>query len=340
MQPRQTTPTRDTATGRFTSAKGAIMDDATEEITQREPEASLKETRQGVEQDVEQDVAQGVAQDVETDAEAETNVLDAASETLPVRHIATLEEIQKSGGLRFLEDWVKVYPSGFPLPEEFCPERQANFLACPTFRASWVFLVRYGLIPLWSMRLAQLQDLQLQHTSISRAIFDVADFESSNLSFGWWIDCSFRKACLQKIVAEGTYFRGSAFDEADLRRANLTRSKLNKCSFKGAEMGSIVLHGACAQRANFEGANLQGADLRGADLRSSNFQGADLAGANLSGADFRGVNLREANLAHATITGIKFSGAKVAGVYLKGIPASDENKLLTKMRDEQGGGKS
>jgi uncharacterized protein YjbI with pentapeptide repeats len=109
--------------------------------------------------------------------------------------------------------------------------------------------VHRRIVPLFSMRDADLSETNLRDADLSETDLRGADLHGANL--------------------HGANLRGAGLSETDLRGANL----------RGADLTGANLRGA-----NLRGAKLNWADLRRTNLRGANLSETDLTGANLADA--------------------------------------------------------
>lgn len=176
---------------------------------------------------------------------------------------AIYHEIETAYGEQFEIDWTQ--------------KAQLDFLQTSPLKKYFGKMVMEGLLPMWSMRGARLQDIDLSKAHLYRAILSNANLARSNLRCANLIEADLREANLYK----------ADLSHVKLNEAVLTWSILNKCDLTGANLAHANLCAVNAKKANFSLAKLYKAELCEGAFLGANFRGAFLEGANLEYANMR-----------------------------------------------------
>jgi uncharacterized protein YjbI with pentapeptide repeats len=141
---------------------------------------------------------------------------------------------------------------------------------------------------------AQLRNVDLSGSNLSRSFFTRSDFSGANLS---------------EADLNNTNLLEANLSRADLCNANLTKAILSKTNLSGADLRGIKLIRSSSHDypiLDLQRANLKGANLRGIDFASVDLSYADLSMADLTNASLEGANISGCILENAIISNTKF----------------------------------
>jgi len=143
-----------------------------------------------------------------------------------------------------------------------------------------------------------LAGLSLENMDFSEAVFERADFRSSNLT-------------------------GSSFASAQLRNAIFLDSVLSQVDFSWADLSGADFRESRAMRADFTSATMENVNMRFSNMQNARFVrtriiGSDLTKAVLQGANFNHAKLKDINLFSRQLKGAALDNLDAENVFLDG----------------------
>ncbi len=157
-----------------------------------------------------------------------------------------------------------------------------------------------------NLRQSNLDKVDLTGATLTDAIITESSLVNGQLSQAIALRTDFSQSKLNQINMQRTDGTGAIFSGADLQNANLNQGNFTLSNFRKSKLIKTTMVNAILAGAEITDGNLNHADLTDADLRSIMLNNTNLNSANLTNGNLTGASLILVELAGANLTRANF----------------------------------